>query len=713
MRVASRGRPRPLLLALCSLALALPAPAQEEARVPTFAEAVDALLRQVRAAAPEGLHVELDEATPEEVGWRASRPSTPARVLVVMHRNGAARALGLLPRAGGYTPGPEGRVVAVGPDLVVVEASQRLQVALTLEARQAAAPALEQTETAASQDAGEVLPPRADPVGGAARPSGIGPKLEYDPGEDDMVSPDAWGNQSLELARPSGEWVKEKIADAPKVGPDEWTPDSSDLDDPSDGPGPAPPPPPAGTSSVPKGTLAAAIQAAAVTRESTPEAAAPPVGKPGESARTSKKRQAGSVRASKAAPGAPEGGNKRQFALAVGGIVLTLLVMLVLVLRGGDPQVVKTDDGAGGGNGGGTIAPPPPPVEDPLIARREALLKRLDKELKDTALDVEDLLRSQRFKDAAERLNGLSADARKEPAVQAQISELEGRVRQGASERLARELGEIDALVAKRDLDRARRLAMTVGQWAPDPAMAQQAQQRVMEQNRLYHRPVEALALEQAIDMATVEGLLRERVRGWGEGGTLFARGGVVVEWTRPDLLLEDLEVVKGKATVEGLPDGRGALRVVGTKQAPAFVVSKVPLTRLVDATLDLVLAVQPGGQAGLIMGARPPQPARGFGVAWGIMPVELSPLGLKPMRTMALPTLPLHAPLRMRLAMSGDNRLGMSGTLWVAGDQQPGAVVALDAGRTAGRLALWVEDAEVWITGLELRGLLDPAGLR
>lgn len=139
MRVATK-------LALGSLALTIalaPAVAQED-RVPTFNEAVDALVAQVRAVAPERLHIELNEATPEELGWRASREGTPARVLVVMHPNGAARVFGLLPGRGTYTPLPEGRgVVAIGPGLVVVDAAQQLQVALTLQELEVARPALE------------------------------------------------------------------------------------------------------------------------------------------------------------------------------------------------------------------------------------------------------------------------------------------------------------------------------------------------------------------------------------------------------------------------------------------------------------------------------------------------------------------------------------------------------------------------------------------
>lgn len=143
-----------------SLAPAL-AVAQEEARVPTFTEAVDALVARVKAAAPERLHVELNEATAEELGWRGPREDTPARVLVVMHPNGAARVFGLLPAQGTYTPLPEARgVVAVGPGLLVVDAAQQLQVALTLQELEAARPSLERATAplrAWTQDApGEV-----------------------------------------------------------------------------------------------------------------------------------------------------------------------------------------------------------------------------------------------------------------------------------------------------------------------------------------------------------------------------------------------------------------------------------------------------------------------------------------------------------------------------------------------------------------------------
>lgn len=140
MRVAA-----PVVVASCvALGLMAGAGAQEGGRVPTFEQAAEALAARVREAAP-GLHVELNRASPEDLGWRAARPRTPARALVIMAPSGAARAYGLLPRAGTYTPEPDGpaQFVAVGPDLVVVGAHQLLQVALTPDALEAARPALE------------------------------------------------------------------------------------------------------------------------------------------------------------------------------------------------------------------------------------------------------------------------------------------------------------------------------------------------------------------------------------------------------------------------------------------------------------------------------------------------------------------------------------------------------------------------------------------
>ena len=69
---------------------------------------------------------------------------------------------------------------------------------------------------------------------------------------------------------------------------------------------------------------------------------------------------------------------------------------------------------------------------------------------------------------------------------------------------------------------------------------------------------------------------------------------------------------MRGKApVVEAMPDGKSALRITAAKDNPTFVVIKLPMTRLVDATVDFVLTIPPGptGQMALVMGARPPQP--------------------------------------------------------------------------------------------------------
>lgn len=139
MRVA------PFVALPLSLVLTCSVFAQGETRVPTFDQAVTALVERVRQAAPDGVTIELNEATPADLGWRASGKDTPARALVIMTPSGAARVFGLLPRVGTYTPEPDGpaSVVTIGPDLVVVGASQLLQVALTLEEVEKARPALD------------------------------------------------------------------------------------------------------------------------------------------------------------------------------------------------------------------------------------------------------------------------------------------------------------------------------------------------------------------------------------------------------------------------------------------------------------------------------------------------------------------------------------------------------------------------------------------
>jgi serine/threonine protein kinase len=595
---------------------------------------------------------------------------------------------------------------------------------------------LEQAADSSSRDLGDVpdlaVPQSASSdrsssglfgISSEGRVSGEGP-LGYKSADDDVVSPDAWGEQSLDLSKPSGEWTKSKIAQAPKVGPEEWTPEASGEPDEQSEPqrklaavappgakGAAKPGPFLATAQIGKADLAAAIAQAAATKESTPEGAA--ATDPRSTSKKQARQGATSVRAGKAAgpTAGKEGGSKKQLYLAVGGIVLVLVVMGAFLLGGGGgpkPPPRNTET---------TSTPPPPvvPPEDPAIKQREELLKRLEVEVKRAEEDVEEDLRSQRFNAANERVRNLSAEARAEPAYQTRISALETKIQQGARERLTAVIAEIDRLVQQHEFQAAQSAAQGVAAWAPDRKTVDQALARVKEQIQAYHRPVAELALPDAIDPAAIEGQLQERLQGWRPDGLLFAKGGVAVEWRDPALLLEDLQVVRGKApVVEAMPDGKNALHITAAKDAPTFVVVKLPMKRLVDATLDFVMTREagPSGQVALLMGARPPQP-RGFGVSWGVVPVEVksaSDLGNR--RTMQAPVLPIHKGLRVRLSTTADTR-SLQGTLWVDGQVQPvGPAVVTELSTTAGHLGLWVVDAEVWITGLEVRGLVDPAGL-
>jgi hypothetical protein len=129
-----------IALALLTAAVVI---AQEEP--PVFDEAVKAVTEAVKQAAPERVRVDVEETTVEALGWRASRARCPARVLSIMTPSGAARAFGLLPREGTYTPlaGETQQLITIGPDLVIVLASRAPATALTLEAVEAARPLLD------------------------------------------------------------------------------------------------------------------------------------------------------------------------------------------------------------------------------------------------------------------------------------------------------------------------------------------------------------------------------------------------------------------------------------------------------------------------------------------------------------------------------------------------------------------------------------------
>jgi hypothetical protein len=134
-----------LLVALGAALVTAAARAQEEAAMRPFPQAVEALADAVRKAAPDGVTVTLEEATPAVLGWRASREGAPARVLTIMARSGVSRSYGLLPAEGEYTPLPDrpALVVTVGPDLAVVQAAGHGHAAATLDAVEAARPLLD------------------------------------------------------------------------------------------------------------------------------------------------------------------------------------------------------------------------------------------------------------------------------------------------------------------------------------------------------------------------------------------------------------------------------------------------------------------------------------------------------------------------------------------------------------------------------------------
>ncbi|MDF1564001.1 MAG: hypothetical protein P1V51_13210 [Deltaproteobacteria bacterium] len=158
----------PLFLALLGLAACAATP-RPDARAPeippmTFEDQVAKLVQALEAAAPPGVRVQVDESTPETLGWEAAE-GTPARILALWAPSGVNRHLGLLPGGESYAPlaamraqapherGGPPRQIASGPGLLVVDAPSPM-VALTLEVERRDGPLLQRTLDAAFAQSG-------------------------------------------------------------------------------------------------------------------------------------------------------------------------------------------------------------------------------------------------------------------------------------------------------------------------------------------------------------------------------------------------------------------------------------------------------------------------------------------------------------------------------------------------------------------------------
>jgi Arc/MetJ family transcription regulator len=583
-------------------------------------------------------------------------------------------------------------------------------------------------------------------TGGTSEPFDTGSEaLLEDPGGDPVDS-QAWGRESLELSRPSGEWDKNKIIAAPKVGPEEWTPDDSEdrlgsdagpsgssLRDPrrqgrrsAGGEGPRPVPEQHRGSPAPRDALMAAIEAAAATKESTADgpaapgvAAAAEGGVPSAKASGRRKRQAGAPARTEAG----EAGNKKVVLLGAAGVLVLVLVAAFAFGRSDPPPGggKTTETSTGATDVGPTTATqrPPDTEPDPAQVAKDKKRERAKLEGVKYATDAGELVRSQRYREVAELKARLPQELLEEPALSEKVAAIDEAMKKAVDERLGRETAAIEAKLAAEDWDGAQADLRKTQQWVPTPDTAAPLVAKVKQAVDARDAPVRDENTGEQVDVATFKNDLEARCKGMANG-FVYPNGGVVLNYPIADeALLADLTNVAGpdKVTLDPGDGGKPVILLRSTAK-PIFVVLPLAYKQLIDITVDLVVRkVGSAPKVALLQGFRPMSP-RGTGLLWGIQQASIADPrdGLK-FITKPIPELPADgAPIRLRLRFPrrSTEQVEVSGFLRLPGRDVPAdKMPAVNLTKLEGQVGVWVEDAEVAIIGLQVRGIVDPAANR
>lgn len=573
-------------------------------------------------------------------------------------------------------------------------------------------------------------------TGGTSEPFDTGSEALLEEGGDPVDS-QAWGRESLELSRPSGEWDKNKIIAAPKVGPEEWTPDDSEDRLGSDagpsgsslrtaaakaGAAPVKAPGPFQNSTAqpaPKDALMAAIEAAAATKESTADGAPAPAA---EGAVPSAKASGRRKRPAAAKAEAGEAGNKKVLFLGAAGALV--LVLVAAFAFGGSGRT------AGGGKttetsatidvGPSTATQRPPDTEpDPVQVAKD---KRRD-QAKAAGVkyfnEASELVNSQRYRDVVQLKASLPKDLLEEPVLSEKVAEIDEAMKRAVDDRLGREGAAIEAKLAAEDWDGAQADLRKTQQWVPTPDAAAPLVAKVKAAVDARDALVRDEDTGEQVDVATFKNDLEARCKGMANG-FVYPNGGVVLNYpTADETLLADLTNVAGpdKVTLDPGDGGKPGILLRSTAK-PVFVVLPLAFKQLVDVTVDLV--IRKAGSApkvALLQGFRPMTP-RGIGLLWGIQQASIADPrdGLK-FITKPLPALPTDgAPIRLRLRFPrrSTEQVEVSGFLRLPGRDVPAdKMPAVNLTKLEGQVGVWVEDAEVAIIGLQVRGIVDPAANR
>ena len=408
-----------------------------------------------------------------------------------------------------------------------------------------------------------------------------------------------------------------------------------------------------------------------------------------------------------------------QVAATAGGLLAVALLLLALVARalfgGGKPPRPEAPDARPDGTSTVVVTPPPSgPSPDEAERAVAAAISRYE-------TGVRDHLAAGRFHEALQEAEAIDADVRGAPPVQEAVRALQAEVFKASADRLREVTAQVDDLLRLGEFERATQRVAEVGRWAVDAEAVAALGRRVELRREAETRLVRSLQASHPIDVADAQRALAGSVRGWSRGGTLFPGGGLILRYRRSDpALADDLQAISGPAPEFGPAPvgGTRGVRIRAGRDVPAVVALPIPFEAVVKVQVDVVLGDSPSpeGALGVLAGVDPARPS-GVGVNWGLVPIERGPSGLSPLMPLAVPDLPPRRPLGIGFEVRTErsNRARLEGFVLDPASRSrettPRAVTIsrLDLG---GRLGLVVLDAEVWITGLEVHGLLDGAAL-
>jgi len=269
------------------------------------------------------------------------------------------------------------------------------------------------------------------------------------------------------------------------------------------------------------------------------------------------------------------------------------------------------------------------------------------------------------------------------------------------------------------------KVAQDASAWTIDASDGQGLTELVESKMAERNAPLEAMTLE-GFDRRGAEAALEERLRGWGDESLLFDGGGLSLRYRDVTLLAEDLLVSSGpKPAVEGATPTRAPQALVLKGSAERVVVLlDLPLRQVLDVTVYFAVGEEPellGGQrAATIIGIQNPNRPEGLGYDWGLIPVELDRRGIAKTTTVLVEEnrVPPGEDLVMELSVEKQRpAVQIAGFLRPAlgsdGDVQKGKPVYGERAGSRGYVAIVAEGIDLYVTGLEVRGQVDPDRLR